>query len=580
MRSFIKASLAATLLFGCASTVYAQDNAPRTLAPRTLSPVGQAPTVVPSVTPVPVKTISGGINVQSLDQVNKEALGVLSGSKAFASTMWSGTNRPFVENLLETLPARPSAPYLRILQRRLLLSAAQPPQGVSAQKSLLSIRAAKLAEMGQTNDVISLIKSAPQNERNNDLAILETEALLLNNKISDACSLASSNFSANQDTFWVKTMAFCRMLAKQNDQAMLSLSLLQDSGDNDPVYYDLMNSLNAGERGHVKSLPAAKPLELALISASKAILSKEVRASDDPNMLSLLTKAGDIYAIQKAVEANLASVDFLRETFKRIKFSDKELADALSSAQSLEPLKAQALLYQVSAKPNQLAVIRTETISLALDLAKKNGTFFSIARLYRPMISNLARSIDLLWFAPKAMRALLAAGDWESAKAWFLMLRNAAFTDVQAAKSWTDVRPLAVFAGFDVAPQAVNQALAGWWKAQAETPQSFARANRLFSVADGLGLVVSDQLWLSLMQGPKLAMGQAPKAGIWLKMNKAAMAGRLGETVLLALHGLGHEKTANMDSNYLRDALFALRSVGLERDARAVAVETSLQAGF
>ncbi|WP_135079319.1 hypothetical protein [Terasakiella sp. SH-1] len=581
MHSFLKASATALALLSAASVSYAQEAGPRTLAPRTLSPAGSEAKTVPDVTPVAVKTISGGINVQSLDQVSTESLGVLSGRKAFPSTMWSGTDRPLVEAMLQKLPTRPSAPYLRILQRRLLLSAAQPPKGRSGEKSLLSLRAAKLAEMGQTQDVISLINSAPKDERNNDLAILETEALLLNNEISKACALAAANFAASQDSFWVKTMAFCRMLAKQKDQAMLSLSLLRESGDSDPTYYNLMDALNNGERGKVDHLADPKALDLALINANKAVLSKEVRASDDPIMLAFLTKAGDVQAIQKAVEHNIASVDFLRETFKRIQFNKEELTDSLSAAQNFEdPLKAQALLYQVSAKPKQLDVIRTETMSLAFELAKTNGTFFSIARLYRPMIKDVRRSIDLLWFAPKAMRALLAAGDWEAAKSWYLMLRNAAFTDSEAAKTWTAIRPLAVFAGFDVATEAVNQTLYGWWKAQPEKPTSFAKASHIFSIADGLGLNVADRLWLELMDGPTLPARQVPKAGIWVKMDKAAMAGRVGETVLMALQGLGHQNTAHMNSTFIRDVLFALRSVGLERDARALAVETALQAGF
>ena len=583
MRNFLKATVCACVLLGAPSITFAQeetkDTAPRSLAPRTLTPNAQTVSQ-PNVTPTPMKTISGGINVQSLDSVSSEALGALSGKEALPSDMWSGVERGFVEKLIATLPATPTSPYLRILQRRLLLTAAQPPQGQSGEKSLLALRAGKLAEMGQTGDVVSLIHSAPQSDRNTDLARLETETLLLGNKTSQACAVAAGHTQTSQDPFWTKALAFCRMLAKQNDQAMLSLSLLQEMGDNDPVYYDLMDAMNLGETAKIDSLPAPSPLILALIDANKAKLSDEVKNTDSPNLLSLLAKTNDVGVIEKAVRYNLADIKLLRDAYQAIEFKDAEKADALTTAESLDPIKAQALLYQVGTQANQLAVIRSETIAMALELSKNTGNYFTISKLYQPVITNMARSVDMLWFAPIAVRSLLAAGDWETAKAWYLLLRNAAFTDAEAAKSWSAVRPLAAFAGFDVAPQAVNQALTNWWSAQPERPESFARAVQIYSIADGLGLTVPNTLWLALMDGPKLKNGASPKAGIEIKLNKAALAGRVGETVLMALHGLAQDEPHKMDATFLRNSLFGLRAVGLEHDARIIAVETALMAGL
>jgi len=579
MGGFLKATACLSLLLASTSLGFAQDNAPRTLTPRTLlSPNQDA--AAPNTTPVPVKTISGGINVQSLDAISSESLGVLSGSNAFPSDMWNGISRPIAERLIAKLPARPSAPYLRILQRRLLLSAATPPQGQSGPKSLLTLRAEKLAQMGQIDDVLQLIASAPQSEKTNDLAMLETRALLIKDDVTKACAQAAQNIQQNDNPFWVKTLAFCRMMAKQGDQAQLSLSLLKEMGDKDPVYYSLMDALQVGERGKVDQLTNPSALEIALIKATKAQLSDQVRASDDANFLSYLTKAGDIVATEKAVAFNLASTQFLAQAYKGVKFKATELENPIATAEQLDPFKAQALLYQVSAQDGQLAVIQSETISMALDLAKTKKQFLSTARLYRPLISQMSQTIDMLWFAPTAMRALLAAGDWETAKAWYLMLRNASFTDSEAAKSWTDVRPLALLAGFDISTQAVSQSLKNWWQAQPEKPESYELAARLFSLVDGLGLKVPDLLWVSLMNGPRLQDAALPKPGLWANMNKAALAGELGETILMMLNAIEERPMGEMEATFLHDALAALRKIGLDRDARAVAVETALQAGL
>ncbi|MDV7341381.1 hypothetical protein RYZ26_17360 [Terasakiella sp. A23] len=579
MRFLLTTSASLALLLAASTITFAQDTGPRSLTPRTLNPNAQQEQT-PSTNPVPVKTISGGINVQTLGDVSSEASGLLSGSNAFPSDMWNGVNRNFAERMIAKLPARPSAPYLRILQRRLLLSAATPPAGKAGPKSLVALRAEKLAQMGQINDTSALINTAPQNLRNSDLAMLEARAYLVSDQVAKACTLAAQNIETGENPFWVKTLAFCRMMAKQGDQAMLSLSLLKEMGDNDPVYYALMDALHNEERGKVESLPNPKALEIALIAASKAQLSDQVRKTDDPNFLSYLTKAGDILAVERAVEFNLASADFLGQAYKSVEFKPEELDNPIATAENLNAFKAQALLYQVTAKEGQLAVIRTETISMALDLAVKSGNFFSISRLYRPFIADLSRTVDMLWFAPNALRSLLAAGDWENAKAWYLMLRNASFTDAEAAKNWTSVRPLAALAGFDVSAEAVSQSLKNWWQAQPERPESFAQANTLYALSDGLGLNVPDHLWISLMDGPRLKSGLTPKPGIWIKMNKAAQAGRVGETMLMVLNGLGHDRASQLEANFLRDALAAMRLIGLQRDARAVAVETALQAGL
>jgi len=582
MHTFLKLSTAACILLGCTTVGLAQDsNAPRSLSPRNLN-VEQTQDVDNGKTSAAdtQQVLSGGIAVQQLGLVNQEALGVLSGSAAFPANMWDGSTRDLVDPLLERLPDQPATPYLRVLQRRLLLSTAQPPKGTDTERSLLELRAAKLGDMGQTRDVISLIRSIPKNENSPGLDALLSDALLLEGQTSKACALAAQNIQTQTEPIWVKTMAFCRLLAKQNSQAMLSLSLLQDSGDNDPIYYKLMDALNNAERPKLDNLPAPKPLELALIRTTRAILSDDIRNSNDPVVLSMLTRAGDINATQKAVERNLASTDFLKEAFAREEFSDAQIKDPLKTAEGLAPVKAQALLYQVAAEKGQLAVIRSEAIALAFELGAEQNLFFSLARLYRSMITDLPRGIDMLWFAPQAVRAQLAAGEWDNAKEWYLLLRNAAFSDNDAAQNMMNLRPLAVLAGFDNAPGVVSRTMSDWWRIQQSSPESFKKAARLFSIADGLGLKMPQRLWVTLMDGPRLPRGEVPKAGAWLQMNNAAETDRLGETVLLMLNAIGSTPTGDMDSTFLRDTIAALRKVGLERDARILAVETLLQTGF
>lgn len=577
MRLFFPLAFAAGALMTLSQASFAQDG-PRTLTPRILAPVEQ--TQPPATQPALPSPKTGGINITSLNEVSSEALGVLTGKHALPVDMWHGSQRNLIDPLINALPASPAQPYLSVLQRRLLLSAAKPPVGQASDKSLLALRVEKLAEMGHDKDLLNLVANTPQNDLSPPLLKAQSQAFLYQGDIAQACRIGAANLGTNDDPYWVKLMTFCRMLAQQVDQARLSLSLLRDMGDNDPAYFALMNALAEGKKAKLEELNSLSALTSALIRQTQTPLPQSTKASDDVRLTIMVAKTGALTSSFKASERNMFGLASLAKNLKATSFDADALDSALDVAPTLPAPKAQALLYQVVRKENQLNVIKTEAMALALEIAAQNQQTFSISRLYQPQIANLSQSIDLLWFAPVAFRTQLNAGNWGNAKEWYLMLRNAAFTDPQAAQSFAAVRPLAVLAGFDVAKESVHQALDNWWQAQSDSALKFEKAARLYSMIDGLGQSVPDVRWLDVMNGPALVENSTPKPGLWIKLNKAALAGRTGEVVALSLNAIGYNAPAKMDPTFLRDLLFAYRAVGLENEARIIAVETALRAGL
>jgi len=63
-------------------------------------------------------------------------------------------------------------------------------------------------------------------------------------------------------------------------------------------------------------------------------------------------------------------------------------------------------------------------------------------------------------------------------------------------------------------------------------------------------------------------------------LHAAASNGRLAETVLLALLGLGAGGPENSGLVTLSETITGLRDVGLDRDAQAIAVEAALAGGL
>ena len=69
-----------------------------------------------------------------------------------------------------------------------------------------------------------------------------------------------------------------------------------------------------------------------------------------------------------------------------------------------------------------------------------------------------------------------------------------------------------------------------------------------------------------------------PAAALWRGLGAAAAAGAVGETVLMALLALGEAGPAGAHPTMLGAVVDALRRVGLEAEARSVALEAVLAA--
>ncbi len=102
----------------------------------------------------------------------------------------------------------------------------------------------------------------------------------------------------------------------------------------------------------------------------------------------------------------------------------------------------------------------------------------------------------------------------------------------------------------------------------------------MYGLLEALGQTVPQEAWEEVLAAPAPAAKSAPGYALWRQLILSANAGRLGETVCLVLLGLGREGTEAASIAVLTTALAALRRVGLEAEARALARERLIAAGF
>jgi len=204
---------------------------------------------------------------------------------------------------------------------------------------------------------------------------------------------------------------------------------------------------------------------------------------------------------------------------------------------------------------------------------------FMIAELFAAPFAELPVERGRLRLAPSAARALLATERVTLAARWFSLLSSDAAGDPQARDDLVSLTPLFALAGFGgsvAVPDLDSEAMDAWLAA---TPDAQAKAGHLLALLEGIGVPVPDTAWQRLLAAPNQGMVPAPPAPLWRVLDRAAAERRLGETVLAALHMLGGAPQA-AHPEAVTAALQALRDVGLNQEARAIAMATALQMGL
>lgn len=202
---------------------------------------------------------------------------------------------------------------------------------------------------------------------------------------------------------------------------------------------------------------------------------------------------------------------------------------------------------------------------MLLQQAPRADLYFAIARAARPLLLDLPPSPDLASVAPDFARALYALDRPKEAAAWLAvagpeavapLLPLAHIADAGAAPAW-DGRPLADLLGGTKDLAQRRAVLAAQLLAAEGTP-----------VPDGLALSLLDA---------KVAVPASAAPGMLI--DSAAAGHHLGATVLAIGAALG-EQGALAPGVTLVQAVAGLRAVGLDDDARHLAVDAAIAAGL
>ena len=628
---FKQGLLTAAAVVGFALPLQAQDLPPGPAAPPS-GPISILPTTVPDEDAAPQEP---GIDVGDLKAPGVDSIGLVdTGAGGFSAQLWRGTDLELLKALLPQLPRSSSSPALRRLARNLLLSPGAPPvaaatdgpaatgETLTASQWLLETRAATLSSLGDWTEVQALLDLVPADQMTESLKRLKTEANLVTNHVSDACSQTQAALNATPDLYWQKVQVFCQLDINQSSAASLGMSLLREQKIDDSAFFWAADVLG----GAAAPLPAGftklEPLHYAMLRKAAAAVPAnlaDVQAKiTDPATLGWLaglaladdtaakgdktpaaTRAARRRALEdarlllaeRAVRAGTLNASVLRGIYRGLE--TKNPAPPPLTQIKADDVRGRALLYQ-SALAQTVPTARAEVVALALDLVRadrgETGPDLTVmGPVYAEIIGEMEPTSDLVWFTGTAARALLAVGPDDKAartkaKAWLDLARNMGRTSREAGQIANGLWPIEAMMTESAATRLPPQAVRGWIGSLPPTTPAeviAVKQGAMLSLLMAVGEPVAASDWLgSANASPVLDNVIILAPHLWNGLTLAAKGNRAGETAAFVLVAVGEDSPALAALPALQHIIDSLRLAGRADDARALAVEAALVLGL
>lgn len=572
---------------------------PAEVAP--FDPARPTPLQGPRQPVAPGRLPDGNIEVGQLREIDPSVVGLLDDrTGGLGTSMWGGTPRPRVEMLLPRLPMGTFSPAMQDLSRRLLLTTTAVPAGQAIAPSLLGLRVERLMAGGRIAEVNELLRVAAVPVSDPALSRANVDAMLLAGDFGGACAKVPALMQADPSPYWLKTLAFCRALERDAAAVTLATTLLRDQGQvGDEPFFALIAALPAaGGAPAVTSLVDPTPLHLAMLRAANQAVPADAVKGAQPAILRAIATAPKgnatvvpleaIDAAERAEAAGALDTATLAEIYLAVTYADAQIEQALDLAAREQGPRVNALLHQAAQVWNEPSR-RAAALQAAWKAARAEGMLGTAARVNLATLRKVTPAPELLGFAPDAMHAALAAGDLELAWSWLdLAVRQASTITPQGANTQAialaaQLWPLLQLADPDSARQRSSSRNANWWQELPRSPEGAEADKRayLYTLFAALDEPLPPAAWEPLLLGGPLARtALAPSAALSNALADAAGNMRMGETVLLTLMMLGDVGPEGADALAVTEAIRALRAIGLDKEARAIAVEAALGHGI
>ena len=563
----------------------AQSDGPIRLTPPTANPFSssadraQGDTSSPNeVERVPLKPAgeSGAVvEVAPLPAPGSGPIGTLEEGAGLGTDVWQGAAVGEVEQMLRTLPLpMPDRSMASLLQRLLLTRAPFGEAAAAEADTSAGLRAAALVRLGDVEGAKSLISAMQEGSATPERVRAELDALLVERETERACEAARVAVETAFEPYAQRVMVFCQIVAGEKDRASVGLDLVRESAEaDDPLFIRLAETLLGFGSPPGEPPERLSPLHLRMWEATGEPIPAEAWRASDPSIWRAIAASPDaplvqrIEAAEAAVGAAALPSEALASLYRLLEAAPGERDRVAAEEPDDWTGRERALLFQDAAESGSQPE-RAAALERLFELAQARGGYEAVVFAAAPLLGQLDPGARLTFFAAHAARAYLLLHDLPSANEWAALAQREREINPYAARDAVELEPLLALAGANEGGRWNEASFATWWQRRQESDPEKGSENAA--------------LLADLLE----ALGEpAPSsAGMVVGGESASAAtirgGPRGETILQIAHYLAAEGAAEAYRQRVPEAVRTLRSIGLESEARRLAVEAAIGAGL
>ena len=494
--------------------------------------------------------------------------------------LWRGLTVPEIEKLMAGLAMPPRSAAMSDLWRRMVASKSPEPSGGRNASHFLALRLEALYRSGLLTQLAESSLSASAASDDAVLAVQSAKAMLGLGKRAEACQriragkLEGAEIPKPMARDAIVLLAFCAAIDGNLPAAGLTLELAREQGLDVAFPTTLADLMSAG--APVSLAKVAVPQELTLVDHAFLTLAVKdayprVLERAEPALITMLALSGEgdvrarLEAAEEAARLNSIEPADLAKIYRAAALPHADPSPR--QLEGLPPAMRRAALLQALDR-ERAPGRRLEIMRRMLDAARSQSLYMPMARMLEPEVRTPPQAPVGAVLTETGLEIALAGGEPKLAAAWL----DHALADTGEGRALAHWLMLVEIAR----GKASNSRLSGLAVIQqlaSEGRFSPELMHRLITVLDALEYDIPIPLWEAASRSPQPSKGYLPETGLLAHLKTATGEKKYGLAVLLTLRALGPDGAEGAHIIALGDSIRALKTIGLERDARRLALE-------
>ncbi len=201
--------------------------------------------------------LPGSVTVTATAAPTSEDFGLLDATNGgLPADMWKNSKRGSIEELLGLINGGISAPSIKHILLRLLLTQAEMPYNANAfAKDTFALRVQALIAMGFGDRALDMLDALPRSLHNSASMWFRFVLTLLRRDYTSACEQAALAVEKYEESNWQQAMIFCHAHSGQSDAAALGIELLREQNSLPPEFFMQAVEVLSGQRNKLSIVP-------------------------------------------------------------------------------------------------------------------------------------------------------------------------------------------------------------------------------------------------------------------------------------------------------------------------------------